>query len=71
MKKVNNLVVLASIITASFVAYKVSNKTLGKLVQKKKKIENKDNVVVFDDYKEIDLLDYENPRVERQYVRVR
>lgn len=70
MKKVNNLVVLGTVLLTGVVTYKITTKVLGKLVPKKDKKENKDNIENFDDYKEIELLDYENPKVERQYIRI-
>lgn len=70
MKKVNNLVVLGTVLLTGVVTYKITTNVLGKLVPKKDKKENNDNIVNFDDYKEIELLDYENPKVERQYIRI-
>lgn len=71
MKKINNLVVLTSVITTSVVVYKITYKVLGKFVTKNKKIENRDKIINFDDYREIELLNYENPKVERQYINIR
>ena len=71
MKKVNNLVVLGAVLALGVVSYKITTKVLGKLVPKKDKKENKDNIVNFDDYKENDLLDYEYPKIERQYIIVK
>lgn len=74
MKKVNNLVVLGTIIATGIVTYKVTYKVLGKLLPNKEnyiELNKKDNIIDFDEYKESELLDFENPRVERQYIMVR